>query len=66
MNELIEVSNNSAIRIALANYVGECCSKCGHKFSSIEDIIKRDPTRSNKDEGGLKFACKQCYTNSEE
>ena len=59
--ETIQITHEQTKRLALSMYVGFKCSECGHEFSSVEDIIERNPICSGKDESGIKLACKECF-----
>lgn len=61
--ELITMSPDNAVDMALSMYIGYTCTVCGHKFNSVEDIKNRDPKCSGKDETGIKLACKECFAN---
>lgn len=59
--ETIDIPQRWAEKLALSMYVGYKCTKCGHKFSSVEDIEKRSPKCSGKDENGITLACGECF-----
>ncbi len=61
MKNLIEISHDSAVDLALVGYVGQRCTECNHKFDSVRDIKERELVCSKKDENGLGFACKECF-----
>ncbi len=61
--ELISMSHDKAVDLALLMYVGHTCTECGHKFESLEDLKERDPVCSGKNP--LRFACKKCFTDQD-
>lgn len=49
-------------RLVVQGYVGKACTICGHVLESVEDIVERQPVRSNTPPAEVDLACGACWT----
>ena len=59
--ETIQTTDNQATNIALSQYIDRTCSICGKVWDTLDKLREANPVCSEKDENGLKFACKKCW-----
>ncbi len=60
-SEFIQVTESQANNLALSHYVGRVCSICGEVWDTLDKLKEADPICSEKNENGLKFACRKCW-----
>ena len=59
MTEVLEVSKEVAVNLALAMYLGEQCKYCGKVYETLDDL--KDAVYAGYHEHG-RLACQSCWS----
>jgi hypothetical protein len=54
------------VDLCLSPYVGMSCVYCGRKYNSLSLLKESNPVCAEKDENGIKLACKVCFEENNE
>jgi hypothetical protein len=58
--------DNFLLDLCLTSYLGMSCIYCGRKFSTLKLLKESNPICAEKDENGIKLACKFCFEENKE
>lgn len=58
---LTKANRPAVFVIAVEAYIGFVCTVCGHAYTDYDDIMSRNPVRSNAPPNEMQLACGECW-----